>query len=600
MKKNILFAAIAALVLLFTGCKDNSEEPASSAKADLVVYGNIYTSESSALNATAFAVKDGKYVYVGDKEGAAAYVGDNTKVIDRKDGMIMAGCTEAHGHYITDAIFQQLVYFEWTKNQTFESVLKQVKEYYDANKGKINQIVGFGWSMYSLNENDLNNSRKSLDAITTEIPIFLCDHEYHQGLANSKAFELAGIKITDPTKEQCDESIAGGVIYRTKDKVATGQLQDQAGGYVRLKAFGEVLPDASKYEQAALVAQKDLLSLGYTNYMDAWLSYFNTDGAYKAFYDFDKAGKMKMNVVGSYEIDSYRVGTMEDAYPLVDEAVEWKNKYTSKHFFPRNIKMFADGTTETYTGYCSEPYPATRSNGLRNWDPDFYKVLVPYINSRGITVHTHSYGDLACKYVMDAYEESYNQGYRYRNGLGHVANITDYDLDRIAKYGSAVAEGFCWHVAVNETPQSLVARLGSKYLEMYPMNRFFQHNVPVASSTDYPCSVNIPKGVFEIMEVMLTGENPLTPGYEDHVYGKDDLLNIKQAIQAMTINGAWTMGLENERGSIKVGKYADFIIIDQDIFNIQPKQLHNTKVLSTYFEGEEVYQVGPYNGSCWP
>lgn len=160
-------------------------------------------------------------------------------------------------------------------------------------------------------------------------------------------------------------------------------------------------------------------------------------------------------------------------------------------------------------------------------------------------------------------------------------------MKRVQKNGISVAENFCWHAANAAYPKEmLVAYLGNKYLEMYPMKRFFDNDIPVASSTDAPCSVGFSSDPFGIMETMLTGLNPLNPATEDKVYGASELTDIHQAIKAMTINGAWALGLEEERGSIKVGKYADFIIIDHDLLSTPTNELHNTKVLATYFEGE--------------
>lgn len=587
MNKLYFLAAFIFCVNCFTSCK-NDDVTIPSEVADLVVYGNIYTSEEGSLHASAFAVKDGKYVYVGDKEGAQAYVGKETQVVEQPDGMVLPGCTEAHGHYITDAVFRQLLYLD--PEASFSSQLTAIKDYYEANKVKVSQIIGFGWYELYLSEEELLSIRKQLDDITTEIPIFISDHEMHQAWVNTKALEDAGVKINDLGKDDRDETVVrGGTIFR-HEGVATGRIQDQANGFVRQRALHDPMATATQYAEAGKAANRTLISMGYTNYLDAWLSYDNTDAAYRTFKELDDNGQLKMNVVGCYEIDSYKVNSDADYIALVKEALSWKSKYTSEHFFPNNIKLFADGCTESYTGYVFEPYPFTGNTGVKNWDETLFDNIVKYINDNGLIVHTHAYGDAAVNYVVNAYEKSYNSGNLMRNGLGHVGNVTNVDMERIQQYGISVAENFCWHAATTlYTVAEMVEYLGNKYLEMYPMKRFFDHKIPVASSTDAPCSVDFPSDPFGIMETMLTGFNPLSSAPEEQVYGRSELTDIHQAIQAMTINGAWALGMENERGSIKVGKFADFILIDTDLLNTPAGNLHNTKVCATYFEGDRVY-----------
>ncbi|MCQ2288073.1 MAG: amidohydrolase family protein [Muribaculaceae bacterium] len=554
--------------------------------ADLVVIGNIYTSDPSAPTAEAFVVHEGKYIYVGTREDAMKYVKEGkTQVIDSDAAMIMAGCTEGHGHYITEAMFKQLCYL---KSDSFEGCVKEIKDYYEANKGQVNQIFGYGWFEANM-EDRLPEFRKALDNITTDIPIFICDREMHQGWVNSKALEMAELKDDSSKKEVDMESIPGGTVYRDSQGVLLGRVQDQACGYLRKAAFG-ALVNHERSLDATKDAQNTLLAMGYTNYQDAWLSYDNTDDAYKALHELDSLNQLHMNVVGCYEIDSYKIKSASDYEKYVAEALSWKNMYSSTHFMPTSVKLFEDGCTESFKGYVIAPYPATNDHGSHNWEQTMLNDIVKHINSKGLLVHTHCYGDSAVKAVVDAYVASYDAGNHMRNSLGHAASVTDEDMKRIAQYGIGVAENFCWHTySSDEMPlDTIYKKLGKDlYESMYPMKRFYDNNIQVCSSTDAPCSVGYPSDPFGIMEMMVTGINPL----ERHdPRNPADCMDIKQAIDAFTINGAWNLGLEKERGSITVGKYADFIFLDQDLLKVKPNALHDTHVTSTYFEGKPVYQ----------
>lgn len=579
--------ALLLLTLTFlVSCKDEIGLDIPEGGADLVVVGNIYTSDPQNPNVRAFAVKEGMYIYVGNEADAMKFVKEGrTQVVHSNAAMIMPGCTEGHGHYITEAMFKQLCYLG--PNDSFEDCVSKIRNYYKAHEGKITQLFGYGWYMGNVGEH-VDEFRKALDDITTKIPIFICDREMHQGWVNSKALEMAGLK-DDSTKPEVDgESVTGGTVYRDKNGVMLGRVQDQACGYVRKQAFKAML-DESGYEKAGMMAQETLLSMGYTNYQDAWLSYDNTDGAYKAFKKMDTGSNLHMNVIGCYEIDSYKVKSSADYTKLVSEALDWKTKFTSTHFKPNTIKLFADGVTDSFQGLVFNPYPMTNSHGTRNWSQQLINEIVEYANRNGLLIHTHCFGDSAVQYVADAYEASYNAGHHVRNSFGHAASVTEQDMKRIAQYGFGVAENFCWHSNASAVPLEILHVAFGKELwdGMYPMKRFFDHNIPVCSSTDAPCSSGFPADPFGIMEMMLTGVNPLDI---NEPRSPSECVTKEQALDAMTINGAWNLGLEKQRGSITKGKYADFILIDQDLLNTPADKWHNTKVISTYFEGKCVHK----------
>lgn len=572
MNIQIKVVLVAFSIMAMSAMSCSKIENRTKEEADLVVYGNIYTSEKDCLHAEAFAVKDGKYIYVGDRNHARRYVGNATNVIEHPDGMIMAGCTEGHGHYITESIFKQLCYL---KSESFEGCLDEIRDYYAAHKD-IKQFWGYGWYEWNFSEEELESFRTELDKIIPDIPAFICDREMHQGWVNTKCLQAAGI-------DDATTVLEGGTIYR-KDGVPTGRIQDQACGYVRLKAL-EPLADVNTYSKAVMDAQSNLLSMGYTNYLDAWLSYDNSPNAYSALQSVDNDGDLTLNVVGCYEIDSYKIKTSEDYMRETATAVDWKGRYSSAHFAPNTIKLFADGCTESFQGYVYDAYPATGEHGTKNWDNDLLNQTVAYMNSKDMLVHIHSYGDAAATMVVDAFAYSADKnGKHFRNGIGHAASVIPADMDRIAKYGIGVAENFCWHnlVAAEDDVEGVGPAL---FYGMYPMKSFFDHGVPVSSSTDAPCSVGYPADPFGIMENMLTGINPLSP---EEPRTPSECTDIDQAIASLTINGAWQLGLEDERGSISKGKYADFLIIDRDITKVEKTDVHNNVIEAVYFEGQKV------------
>ena len=581
--------------MCFTSCKDSDDIAApEGGYADLVVYGSVYTSEDDAL-AEGFAVRDGKYVCVGTMEEVAKYVGDKTQVISHGDATVMAGCTEGHGHYITEAAFKQLCYIP-SSITTVHDCLKFISDWWKDNSSK-SQLFGYGWYWDNFDDTDkakVEAIADSLEEICPGKPVFICDREMHQGWVNRTLLEKAGLWAAD------GKTISGGTIYRREAGALagypTGRVQDQACGYVRLKAL-EPLMDEAGYEAALATAQTTLLSMGYTNYLDAWLSYDNSDYAYQALNKVDTKDGLHLNVVGCYEIDSYKI-TDDAAYQKeVATALDWK-KYSHTHFQANSIKLFADGCTESFQGYVKSAYPKTGNCGSQNWKDDaLFKRLVTYINAQGLLVHTHAYGDAAVAQVIDAYEYSNKQNNAsFRNGIGHAASVDEPELERLAQNGNiSVAENFCWHsyfATGGYTVDDIIARFnqlwGMEFFKnMYPMNSFFKRGIKASSSTDAPCSSGFASDPFGIIENMLTGVNPVAPATPRNTA---ECCSLIDALNAMTINGAWQLGLEDERGSIAVGKYADFLLLDHNLFKTAPTALHNVKVEQTWFEGKKVYE----------
>ena len=307
-----------------------------------------------------------------------------------------------------------------------------------------------------------------------------------------------------------------------------------------------------------------------------------------------------MNVAGSYNIRSndaeiYREKV--DRVAVIAEATE------SKHFNPRFIKLFADGITENGTGWLISEYinaPEGKEHGNIIWEPEELTDLVSYANSKGILIHTHSYGDAACKTLLDSYIASNKaNGGKYRNCLAHVRNIKTEDIIRAAKNKIPVAANLIWHTDYdnNDSEQLkiknlLIERMSEEiYYSGYPMKSLIENGVIVSSSTDAPAAMTIEGTAMNVLEVAVTG---IEPNNNAQPFAEEELLTIEEGLKSLTINGAWQLGLEMERGSIKEGKYADFVILDKNVLAYgkdQYDKIGETKVLNTYFEGKNVYSA---------
>ena len=588
MKRKI--AAI-LLVCLLAVSLSACEGAADTEAADLVVFGTIYTAEDENDGlAEAFAVKDGKYIFVGDRKSAERYIHKGrTEVIDRSgEGLIIPGCTEGHGHYFDGTgLNSQLP----GCGEGYEEVLKILEEQVKTND--IKQFVSFGWNPYELAEKRAAgfNFAEQIESIAPGIPVVLIDGEGHGAVCNTTALKKAGI-LDDP-------EVRGGEVGLDKDGKPSGYLGDQAAYYAIDKVITKPLTD-EQYHNACIYGMNRLLSLGYTNALDAFTNMYHPTGLYEAIKKMDDAGELKINIAGCYNIKSYDADIYQDR---VDEVVEIAEKYSSAHFDPAFIKLFADGVVESGTGWIMDEYlyaEEGKEHGNIIWDQEELNSLIQYANQKGILIHTHSYGDAACKAVLDAYIAS-NQanGKEFRNSLGHVRNIQTEDILRAAEHKIPIAENLIWHTDYDESDseQQQVKQYILGYVPEdifysgYPMKSLIENGVVMSSSTDAPAAEFIEGSIMNVLEVAVTG---ITPGDKAQPFAADELLTVREGLQALTINGAWQLGLEKERGSIKEGKYADFVILDQNILEYEGEQLRtigDTRILNTYFEGENVYSA---------
>ena len=574
MKK--ILSIIAVLTVIFgmgmmTSCN-------SKPSADLVVYGKIYTAEGNQI-VEAFAVKDGKYVYVGDKAGAEAFIEEGkTEVVDYTDkGLVMPGCGNAHAHYSLGYAIQSV----GTVMSRETDVDKFIKEIVPAAVKKAkdngaNVIFGSGWEMMKFPK-DLCY-RKMLDEVCSDIPIYFADEEGHKGLANTILLKKAGLIKEDGTAGKTE--VRGGEIVLDADGVPTGYVKEQAGTYVRSFLDNEYLfsVDVAKANMAGI--QEQLLSEGYTMYQDGYSSYFFNDNFYKAAQQMDQAGEMQFVLGTAWELDSWM-----DVDKTLDKAAATK-KYESAHIRTNWLKMFMDGTVESGTGFVDPLYPDNHQ-GIPNWPEEELTDITRKANERGITMHVHVMGNKGVERIVNAYVKGGKK--ELRNTLVHVYGVNEPDYQRMADNNIYVTSGMLWHHADSALQEELLRILPEGLKDKgYPMKSFFDYGINLSSHSDFPALCGAPDDPFGIMEIVVTGVY-----YPEQAkpWWTEECLTREQALTALTINVAKQMFIEDERGSIKEGKYADFLLVTKDVLTCPVTEIHEAKPAATYFEGKKVFSM---------
>ncbi|MEE3465175.1 MAG: amidohydrolase family protein [Candidatus Cryptobacteroides sp.] len=551
-------------------------------RADLVVYGKIFTSEDNQL-AEAFAVKDGKFVYVGDKNGAETFIeAGKTQVLDYTGkGLVMPACGNGHAHY-SIGVALPMVGTVVSGKTTPEEFLKEVvpAAVKKARETGATSVFGFGWNYITFMDN--MPTRQQLDAICSDIPIYFADDEGHKGLANTLCLVQAGIMKADGTVLKRDKDIRGGEIVMGPEGTPTGFLKEQAGTFVRFSLDTERLYPLDVAKVVVKKIQEQLLSEGYIMYIDGWGNYFNNINFFKAAHEADKAGEMNMILALTYETDSW--GNVDEA---LSKAVEVQ-KYATKHLKTNWFKLFMDGTVEGRTGFVDPLYPDGHQ-GLANWTEEELTEITRKVNASGLTMHIHTMGNKAVNYVVSAYANGGKD--ELRNTLVHVRNVNPEDYKRMAEHNMYAVAGMHWHHCPTNAPEYIrehnLAPAGVED-KSYPMKSYFDNGINVTSHSDFPALSGSPDDPFGIMEIAVTG---VLHGEDGKPWWPEELLTREQALLSLTINVARQLFLEKERGSICEGKYADFLLVDKDVLTCPETEIHEARPEATYFEGKQVYKM---------
>ena len=551
---------------------------ATKTKADLVVYGKIFTSEDNKI-VESFAVKDGKYVYVGEKAGAKAFIDKNkTEIIDYTGkGLVIPGCGNGHAHYMLGYALSTvgtMLNMDDTPQKFMTEILPAtVKKAKDTGA---TTVFGQGWNLISFQSHI--PTRQELDAVCSDIPVYFLDDECHKALTNTAMLVKAGIMKEDGTVLK--KEIRGGVIEIGSDGTPTGFLSEQAQTYVRQFIDHENLYSLDRATANLAEIEHHLLSEGYTMYHEGWGNYFVNTNYYQAAQKLDKEGKLHFVLGLPYEIESWM-----DVDEALSRAVDAK-KFSSERVKPNWIKLLVDGTVESGTGFIEPIYPDGHQ-GITNWTEEEVTNLTRKANSSGLTMHMHTMGNKAVNLAVNAYINGGKS--EMRNALVHLYGVLPADYKRIAENNIYVVAGLLWHHSDDKLQEELLKTLPANMADKgYPMKSFFDNGINVSSHTDYPALSGSPDDPFSVMEIALTG---VYYPEKSKVWWPEELINREQALNALTINVARQMFIENERGSIKTGKFADFLLLNKDVLTCPVKEIHTVKPAATYFEGKKVFSI---------
>lgn len=580
MKLKFLIAMM--LMVSIAACSPKTEEQAAAPAATDVgdvadtVYtnGKIYTVDEDQPWAEAVAIKDGKFLVVGSAANVAAVTGDTTEMIDMEGRFAMPGVFDLHSHpFITP--WYGSMNLSLQNPGDADAILAEVKAYADANPDK-EWIIG-GQYLNGVFPGD-SPSRELLDEIVPDRPVAMLDQTGHSMWINSKAMELAGINADTPTSQLI-------VIEKNPDTgEPSGTVREQA-----IQLVERVIPQATGEQYADPIEDvfEMFLSYGITAQSPAEAHRASLDGLKYL----EENNRLHQRVFASWDWKT----TLNLAYTLDDIEGQIKNRsvYESGYVRPNYVKIFADGSPASFTSALLEPY-ANREGfyGDANMTTEEFAEAFTMFDDWGVGVHVHTMGDGTSRRVVDALEvmKASNGDSGVRHKVAHNTMTTAEDLARIAALKDVNIDFSppLWYphaggIATFQPPLG-EERFANTYLVKTAVEMDGLH---VGQGADW-LTANPTPDPFIAIEGFVTRENPFDPEMEGAL-GPEQAITLEQAIAIATIEGAYVVGVEDELGSIEAGKLADFIVLDQNLFEIDVKDIYGTQVLRAVVDGKVGY-----------
>ncbi|WP_438968798.1 amidohydrolase [Nonlabens sp.] len=543
MKKLLLLLVI----LLIVSCQEKE-----TSTADLIIENaTIYTVDQDFSTATALAVKDGKIIFTGTQEELKNQNFKASETIDATGKFIYPGLIDAHCHFY--GLGQQLQRVDLVGTKSYDEVIQRVTDF--QNKNNKSFIIGRGWDQNDWEIKEFPTNQQ-LNELFPDIPVALTRIDGHAMIANDAALQLAGIDAdTDPF---------GGAIEQQDGKL-TGILVDNP-----MELVEAVFPIDSREEsvKSLMDAQDINFSYGITTVDDAGLM----KSTIELIDSLQQDGVLKMKI-----------------YAMISNTPENLDYYLEKGIIKtdrlnvRSVKFYADGALGSRGAVMKEPYTDKHNHyGALLSSVEDFEGIAKRIAATDYQMNTHAIGDSANYVVLKGYKEILNDQKDRRWRIEH-AQIVD-----PADFGLFDEENILPSVQPTHATSDMYwaqDRVGEERIKgAYAYKKLLNQSKMLALGTDYPV-----EQVNPFLTFYAAVARKDTSGYPEDGFIASQALSREETLKGMTIWAAYSNFEENEKGSLEIGKAADFVMLDEDLMEVSIEKVPEMKVVATYSNGEKVY-----------
>lgn len=545
MKKLSLSGTIILLLFTLFSCHIQRH-------ADTVLYnGKIYTVDNGFSIVEAIAIRNGKIVAIGSTEDLLDEFIAKEK-IDLDGKSVYPGFIDAHCHfygYGTDLLKCDLY-----GTKSFDEIIERMISYSATNKFAWD--LGRGWD-----QNDWKNkeypTNEKLDSLFPDKPVFMMRIDGHAALCNSVALKLAGITT--------DSKVVGGEFLQSNGKL-TGLLIDNAVELVKNKIppFSDQL-----IEESILKAQENCFAVGLTTVDDAGIG----KDTIIAMHKLQKEGKLKMRIYAMVSNDPASLKHFLDHGP-----------YKSDRMNVRAIKVYADGSLGSRGACMKKEYSDQKGHyGFMLYSEDYISNLADEALENGFQLCTHAIGDSANKVILEIYKDHLSPENNKRWRIEHCQIVDEKDRKYFANSNIIPSVQPTHATSDMYWAEDRIGKERMPFAYAYKSLKD-EANGMIAFGTDFPVEDINPIYTFYAAVYRRDLKN-----FPEGGFLIDEKIKRKDALRAMTIMAAYANFEEEEKGSLEEGKFADLVILDQDIMKIDETQIPNTKVVATYVNGERVF-----------
>jgi predicted amidohydrolase YtcJ len=562
---------IAFLLYVFTigsacaGERDSDQPPADA----VYVNGRIWTGNPAQPWASSMAVSDGRIVSVGPESDIQKWRGEATEYQDLNDHFVSPGFQDSHIHMMYIASPQ----VDLAGADTLAAMQQRIREFAEANPDSP-WITGFGWGYGAFP--DRRPLASHLDAVVSDRPVFVRARDGHMALANTVAMQLAGIDTSTADPEN-------GRIVRAENGEATGELQESA-----MTLLDDLVPpptEAQRY-RALLNTMDQAAAAGITAIHEAGVSQQDIQLFERA----ESEGKLLRRVELAFRMVTpadRQIVPVQEAKDHIRESIETRDRLTGPFVRARSIKGMLDGTVDAATAAMFDNFVGTDTAGIPFWDLETLQSTVAMYDEAGFQVILHAIGDRAISDALDAfaYARTANRDSDRRHRVEHAEIPRVDDLARFRELNVIASTQAMFAYPDDTVLQNFSVLLGhdrAQHADSFAM--WDNAGVRQVFGSDYPVmTLSVLKGIEAAATRMTESGKPPGGWYPE---GR---IPVDAALRHYTSDSAWGTHDDAERGSLEIGKFADFVVLSENILDIDPTTISEVQVLQTVMHGRTTY-----------